>query len=182
MSSTPAAETTAVVTVSGKVSRQIGGPLGGVVVRCGAAQTSSNKDGGYTLKIPVGKQRKVVISFTSVGFLAETREVDGAPDSRLTVDVTMGMGSTTLEGHVYDRVTGSALAGAYVSIETARTHTDAEGYFVFRDVNAITRYPITVHKDGFETKMIMSERAEVGRPLKCDVHLDRKVPEPAHGE
>jgi hypothetical protein len=182
MSSPPTADATAVATISGKITRHIGGPLGGVVVQSGTIKTSSDRNGEYALKVPVGKEMKAVISFTSIGFLTETREVEVAAGSSLALDLTMGMGLTTLEGHVYDKETGSTLAGAYVSIETARTYTDEEGYFVFRDVNAITRYPITVYKDGFETKMTMSEKAEPGKPLKCDVLLERKALERAHGE
>ena len=170
-----------VATVSGNVKKELGGPLGGAHVSI-EISIDSDADGKYNLTIPVSERKKLTMRISCLGFENQSKEIEVSPNQQLTVDFSMGKGKSSLEGTVCDEETGQLLADAYVSIESQKMYTSADGHFAFTEIDANRRYPLTAYKDGYETKSFLAEWVEPGKPLICQIKLSKKKPKEKNDE
>jgi hypothetical protein len=166
----------AMATVSGNVKKELDGPLGGAHVSVEISM-DSDADGKYKLTIPVSERKKLTMKISCLGFVSQSREIEVSPNGQLTVDFSMGKGKSSLEGTVCDEETGQLLAEAYVSIESQKMYTSADGHFAFKEIDANRRYPLTAYKDGYETTSFLAEWVEPGKPLMCQIKLAKKKPQ-----
>lgn len=165
-------------TISGNITKESGGPLGGAKVTCGDLSCDSDYDGNYTLTVKLTEKTELTIDVSCIGYLSQSKKIEVSPRDKLNADFVMGKGKSSIEVYVYDKKARAPLPGAYVSIESQSGYTDQQGHFVFAGIAALKRYPITVYKDGYETETFLSDWVEFGKARVLYVHLKHKKAEP----
>jgi hypothetical protein len=164
-------------TVSGNVKKEWDGPLGGAKVTVGESEGLSDADGKFSLSVPIDERKTLTLNISCLGFQSQSKQIEISPNDKLAFDFLMGKGRSALEGTVCDEETGLPISDAYVSIESQKMYTPADGRFAFAEIEANRRYPLTAYKDGYETKTFLAEWVEPGKPLICQIKLAKKKPE-----
>lgn len=165
-------------TISGRVSKEAGEPLGGAKVKCGDFSCDSGYTGEYTLTVKLTEKTEFTIDVSCNGYVSQSKKIEISPEDELSVDFIMEKGKSSIEVYVYDKKTRTPLPGAYVSIESQSAYTDQQGHLIFEGIDALKRYPITIYKDGYETETFLSDWVEPGKARVLHVHLKHKEAEP----
>jgi hypothetical protein len=164
-------------TISGDVKKEWDGPLGGARVTVGGSEGLSDADGKYSLSVPLAERKSLTLNISCLGFQSQSKQIEISPNDQLTLDFLMGKGRSSLEGTVCDEETGLPISNAYVSVESQKMYTSADGRFAFVEIEANRRYPLTAYKDGYETKTLLADWVEPSKPLTCQIKLTKKRPE-----
>jgi hypothetical protein len=164
-------------TVSGNVKKEWDGPLGGAKVIVGESEGLSDADGKFSLSVPIDERRTITLNISCLGFQSQSKQIEISPNDKLAFDFLMGKGRSSLEGTVCDEETGLPISNAYVSIESQKMYTSADGRFAFVEIEANRRYPLTAYKDGYETKSLLGDWLEPDKPLTCQIKLTKKKPD-----
>jgi hypothetical protein len=164
-------------TISGNVKKEWDGPLGGAKLTVGGSEGLSDADGKYSLSVPIAEPKTLTLDISCLGFQNQSKQIEISPNDQLTLDFLMGKGRSSLEGTVCDEETGLPISNAYVSIDSQKMYTSADGRFAFAEIEANRRYPLTAYKDGYETKSLLADWVEPGKPLTCQIKLMKKKPE-----
>ena len=146
-------------------------------MKVGEAEVHSDADGKYSLSIQMSEPKTMTLNISCLGFENQSKEIELSPDAQLSLDFIMGKGKSSLEGVVSDEETGQPIAGVYVSIESQVMYTSQDGHFAFNGIEANRRYPLTAYSDGYETKSVLVDWVESGKPLTYQMKLSKKKPE-----
>lgn len=138
-------------TIEGRITREDGGAMSGVVVQLAESPTTTvttGIDGSYSFpELAAGKTYTVVPVLQDFVFIPEKKTFEDLSENRVA-DFTAKRTIFDLEGKVNDE-NGAALDGVTVNMTGSKslaTVTDAQGNFRFLDLPADGSYTITVDK------------------------------------
>jgi peptide/nickel transport system substrate-binding protein len=148
-------------------------PLESASVTNGVYTVTSNETGFYNLTAVEGSY---TVNASLTGFGLASADVDVVAGQTVWQNFTLSASVGSVEGHIYDAVTGDPVAGASVKLvdTTKLVLTDDEGYYSLEQL-APGSYTLNVSKSGY-----LSNETEIdivaGEATVQDMNLETEAP------